>query len=86
MLLFESVNANETIEDLEFFSILQNSDAKLIGGKLPNKEHITNQIKEKYEKNHFIINYYGIYLSTNAMSNSTLDGVYVTTATKTEKV
>lgn len=24
-------------------------------------------------------------LSTNAMSNSTLDGVYVTTATKTEK-
>jgi NitT/TauT family transport system substrate-binding protein len=36
---FESVNANETIEDLEFFfSILQNSDAKLIGGKLPNKE------------------------------------------------
>lgn len=36
---FESVKANEAMEDLEFFfSILQNSDAKLIGGKLPNKE------------------------------------------------
>ena len=36
---FESVKANEAMEDLEFFfSILQNSDAKLIGGKLPKKE------------------------------------------------
>lgn len=37
--VFENVKADEAIEDLEFFfSVLENSDAKLIGGKLPSKD------------------------------------------------
>ncbi|MFY9082706.1 ABC transporter substrate-binding protein, partial [Aliarcobacter butzleri] len=37
--VFENIKAQDAINDLEFFfGILEENDAKLIGGKLPNKE------------------------------------------------
>ena len=52
------------------------------------KNYITNQIKRKKNIKKIILLSIttAFILSTNAMSNSTLDGVYVTTATKTEKI